>query len=214
MRLWIEALENRYFPCGTRILILETRLHFFYVQYTLIIQGKIHSGVTQKKPKPNGCLTFVSRKKLQRFVFTLATQLTGFLLEEPDLGLDRIGSHTEENFIGSVRAICHGDNRLDNVQHQVPRVEFARSQLSVLGIKRKIAKGVNLGGISIARSGGFEMVLEGTWASFAAELLNFSGTKDWVICGGAPESHRSSGFIDQIWKRMDLAPLDARSSRV
>jgi hypothetical protein len=64
----------------------------------------------------------------------------------------------------------------------------------------------------MARSDRVEMVLEGTSASFAAELLNFSGTKDWVICGGAPESHLSGGFIGQIWRLMDLAPLDARIS--
>jgi hypothetical protein len=104
---------------GARILILETLLHFCHLQCTLIIQAKINSAVTQKKSKHNICLTFVSRKKLQRFVCALSSQLTGFLLEEPDLGLDRIGSQTEENFIGSVRSICLGDNRLDNVQHQV-----------------------------------------------------------------------------------------------
>jgi hypothetical protein len=146
---------------------------------------------------------------MQKFVCTLSAQLTGFLLEEPDLGLDRIWSYPEGNFIGSVRSICHGDNQLDNVEHQMSRSEFARSRLSVLGVERKIAKRVNLGGISMARSVGIEMVLEGTSASFAAELLNFSGTKDWVICDGAPEFHPSCGFLDQIWKVMDLSPLDA-----
>jgi hypothetical protein len=159
-------------------------------------------------------MTFVSRKKLQRFVCTLSAQLTGFFLEESDLGLDRIGFPTEENSIGSIRSICHGDNRLDNVQHQVARFEFARSRLSVLGVERKIAKRVNLGGMSTARSDGVEMVLEGTSASFAANLLNFSGAKDCVICGGAPEFRPSCGLINQIWKLMDLAPGNARFSRV
>jgi hypothetical protein len=130
--------------------------------------------------------------------------LRGFFLEQLDLGLDRIGSHTEENFIGRVRSTCHGNNRLDNVQHQVARFEFARSQLSVLGIERKIAKRFNLGGISTVRSDGVEMVIEGILTYFAAELLNFLGTKDWVICRSAPESHSSCEFIDQIWKHMDL----------
>jgi hypothetical protein len=49
MGLWSEALENRHFPWGARILNLETLLHFIYVQYTLIIQGKINSAVYQKK---------------------------------------------------------------------------------------------------------------------------------------------------------------------
>jgi hypothetical protein len=77
-----------------------------------------------------------------------------------------------ENFIDSVRSICHGDNRLDNVQHQVAQFQFARFRLSVLGVERKIAKCANLGDISIARSDGVEMVLEGTAASFVVELLN------------------------------------------
>jgi hypothetical protein len=87
----------------------------------------------------------------------------------------------------------------------VARFEFTRSQLSVLGVERKIAKRVNLGGILMARSDGVEMVLEGTSTSFTAELLNFSGTKERAICGVAPEFHPSCGFIDQIWKLMDLA---------
>jgi hypothetical protein len=56
-------------------------------------------------------------------------------------------------------------------------------------------------------------VLQGTPAVFAAELLNFSSTKGWVIAGLGPESGPSCGFMDQIWKRMELAPLDARFGR-
>jgi hypothetical protein len=115
MGLWSEAFESRHFPRGTRILIFETLLHCLYVQYTLIIQGKTNSAVTQKKSKRNGCLTCVSRKKLQRFGCTLSAQLTRFLIEGPNLGMEQIGSHSEENFIGSVRPICHGHNRHDNV---------------------------------------------------------------------------------------------------
>jgi hypothetical protein len=66
MGLWSEAFKNRHFPRGTRILILENTSVFFYVQYMLIIRGNINSVVIQKKSKRNGCLLFVSRKKLQR----------------------------------------------------------------------------------------------------------------------------------------------------
>jgi hypothetical protein len=48
MELWSEALENRHFPWVTRILILETLLPFFYVQYMLIIQGKTNPGSFRK----------------------------------------------------------------------------------------------------------------------------------------------------------------------
>jgi hypothetical protein len=75
----------------------------------------------------------------------------------------------------------------------------------VLGVERKIAKRVNLGGISIARKDLVQIVLDGTSASFAAKLLNFWGTEDWVMCGGAPESYHSCRLIGQIWKLMNLA---------
>jgi hypothetical protein len=102
--------------------------------------------VTQKKAARKTYVTFVSRKKLERFICTLSVQLTGILLEDPELGLDWIGSHTEENLIGNIRFICYGDNRMDNVKHQVARFELARVKLAGIGLEREIAKRVNLGG--------------------------------------------------------------------
>jgi hypothetical protein len=89
----------------------------------------------------NGYVTFVSRKKLERFICTISGQLTGVALEDPDLGLDRIGSHIEENFIGNMRSICHGDDRIDNMKHQMARFKLARIE-----VESKIAKRVNLKG--------------------------------------------------------------------
>jgi hypothetical protein len=51
MGLWSEALKNRHFPRGTRILFFEILLRFLYVQYMLIIQGNINSAVAQKSQK-------------------------------------------------------------------------------------------------------------------------------------------------------------------
>jgi hypothetical protein len=173
-------------------------MDFFYVQYSLIIENKKHHLVTQKKAAGKAYVTFVSREKLERFICTLFGQLTGILLEDPELGLDRIGSHTEDNLIGDICSICHGDNRMDNVKQQVARFELARAKLAGIGVERKIAKHVNLGSISLGRSDGVDKVFQGTPAAFAAELLNFSNTKEWVIAGLGPESYPSCGFIDQI----------------
>jgi hypothetical protein len=213
MALWSEAIENRLFSWEHRIAILETLMNYFYVQYEYIMKKK-YSGVAQKRTSSNSYVTFVSKKKLQRFLCTLAGQYTGILLEDPNLGLDRIGSHTEENFIGNIRSICHCDNRIDNVEHQVARFELARSQLCGIGVERKIAKRVNLGGISFRRGEGVEMELQGTPASFAAELLNLSHMQECFIGGRQPDSYPACGFIDQIWHLMKQSPLDARFSRV
>jgi hypothetical protein len=120
------------------MVLLETLMDYVYVQYQLIIQKKKHSTVAQKNNFNNGCMTFVSREKLQRFICTISGQLKGVALEDPDLLLDRIGSHTEENLIGNIRSICHGDNRIDNVEHQLARFELARSKLALIGVKKKI----------------------------------------------------------------------------
>jgi hypothetical protein len=64
--LWTEAVENRLFNSDTRILILETLMDFFYVQYSLIIENKKRRLITQKKVAGKTYVTFVSRKKLER----------------------------------------------------------------------------------------------------------------------------------------------------
>jgi hypothetical protein len=64
----------------------------------------------------------------------------GTLSDDPDLGLDRIGSQTEKTFIGNIYCICHGDHRFDNVTDQFARFARARAYLSELGIETRIAK--------------------------------------------------------------------------
>jgi hypothetical protein len=82
---------------------------------------------------------------LQRFICIIAGQLAEMQVPEGDIALDRTGSHTEENFIGKIRSICHGDNRFDTVRHRAVWFEYARARLSILGVERKSAKRVNLG---------------------------------------------------------------------
>jgi hypothetical protein len=81
-------------------------MDFFDVQYSFIIENQKHCLVTQKNTAGKTYVTFVSKKKLERFICTLFGQLTGTLLEDPELGLDRIECHTEENLIGNFRSIC------------------------------------------------------------------------------------------------------------
>jgi hypothetical protein len=59
-------------------------------QCPFIIKNKKHRLVTQKKAAGKIYVTFVSRKKLEKFICTLSGQLTGILLEDPESGLDRI----------------------------------------------------------------------------------------------------------------------------
>jgi hypothetical protein len=101
------------------------------------------------------------------------------------------------------------------VIYQLARFELARSQLQGIGIgiERKIAKRVNLGGVSLKQDDWVDFVLQGTSSDFAADLLKFAGITGWTIAGTGPESFAPCDFINQIWSLIECAPLDAPFSR-
>jgi hypothetical protein len=70
MGLWVEAMENRYFDVEIRALIIETLLLFALIQESLMEL----SGLREKPKAYDHHVTFASRAKLRRFVYTLAAQ--------------------------------------------------------------------------------------------------------------------------------------------
>jgi hypothetical protein len=78
--LWTVAIENR-----TRLVIIETLLLFF-----LIFLMPFSSPLVREQSSVRICTVTVC---------TLAVQYVALLTNDPHLGLDRNGSHTEENFI-------------------------------------------------------------------------------------------------------------------
>jgi hypothetical protein len=87
----------------------------------------------------SGRVCFAPEKKLQRFICTMAGQLARMQLREGDYGLERIGSQSEEHFIGNIRSMCHDENRFDTVRHEVARFEYARTRLPISADERTIA---------------------------------------------------------------------------
>jgi hypothetical protein len=49
--------------------------------------------------------------KLRHFVWTPGSQLSALRSGNMNLGLDRIVSHTDKNYLCNIRSICHGVNR-------------------------------------------------------------------------------------------------------
>jgi hypothetical protein len=129
------------------------------------------SGLREKPKAYDHHVTFASRAKLRRFVCTLTAQLLSLRSGNSNLGLDRIGSHTEENYIGNIRSTCHGDNRPVTVSRQISRFELTCRLLSEPLIERHIAKRVNLGGVSVTTKSDLHFSLDGSSADFAIELL-------------------------------------------
>jgi hypothetical protein len=64
----------------------------------------------EKPNRLNQHITFATCRKLRRFACTLEAQLISLQRRNSNLGLDGIGSHTVENYIGNIQSICHGDN--------------------------------------------------------------------------------------------------------
>jgi hypothetical protein len=103
------------------------------------------------------------------------------LVHDPDLGIDRIGSQTEENVIGKIRSIAHGDHQFENGTHQVAQFELARAKMSQLRIEKKIAKRFNLGRISLGTDDCIDLELEGTSTCFAVDLMKLAGRTDLTV---------------------------------
>jgi hypothetical protein len=106
MALWVEALENRHLSLDMRSTIIVTLLLFFCIQESLM-----DSTTLREKPnRLNQHVTFATRRKLCRFVFTRTAQLIALQSGNCNLGLDGIGWYMVENYIGNIQSICHGDN--------------------------------------------------------------------------------------------------------
>jgi hypothetical protein len=121
MALWVEILENRHFSLDTRSTIIETLVLFFCIQESLTER-------TTLREKPNRLgqdVSFARHGKLRRFVYILAAQLIALQSGNSTLGLDPIGSHTIENYVGNIQSICHDDKLAITVEHQVSRIELA-----------------------------------------------------------------------------------------
>jgi hypothetical protein len=183
--LWMEAVENPNFSLETRMVIIDTLLLFFMTLGKLM-KAVTNSPLRQKKQGQGSNVTFATENKIKRFVCTLFAQRAALGSGDVNLGLDRIGSHTEENYIGNIRRICHGDNRTVTVKHQVSRFEIARHVLQCYKIERKITKRANLGGVNLshANTSGFVYTM-GSPSEFARELLWKAGIRREQLLKGA-----------------------------
>jgi hypothetical protein len=70
----------------------------------------------EKPNRLNQGVAFATCRKLRRFACTLEAQLISLQRGNSNLGLDRTGSHTVENYIGNIQSICHGDHWAVNAE--------------------------------------------------------------------------------------------------
>jgi hypothetical protein len=69
------------------------------------------------------------------------------------LGLDRIGSHVEENYIEIIRQCCCSNNQAETVFRAVARLDFIKFRLPALVYRPQLSLLANLGGVRITEDG-------------------------------------------------------------
>jgi hypothetical protein len=82
MTSWVEAIENQYLNVHAHSAMIESLIELTCLR--------------EKRYRSNRDVTFA---------------ILALRSGNPDLTPDRIGLHTEKNYIGNIRSICHGDNR-------------------------------------------------------------------------------------------------------
>lgn len=156
--VWNECLLNDFFSLKLRTFLLEIVLRIFikierYMKVNL--PGKF-IGYRKSDNKPY--VFFVSPTKIKRIILTLLGQMAVLLKKNPKFALDRAGSHVEENFIGTIRDLCDGDNRYSTILHNLARFEYIIRYSENQFYKPK-AKRLNLGGVHI-KVDGFDTTFE------------------------------------------------------
>jgi hypothetical protein len=149
--IWEKSLLNQELSMSMRLFMLQMVSYFMYEIHFTIQQLKEQRTlrVTEKKTALSSDVTFATLSKLRRMILTVLGQIYAISFFPSRLGLDRIGSHIEENYIGILRQRCCSNNQAETVFRAVARLEFVKSRLPLLGYRAQLSSRANLGGVRI-----------------------------------------------------------------
>lgn len=151
--LWNESIFNQKISPQTKIYFLLIALCIFFrieLYYNCV---EYNSTVYEKKGVDHPFISMVTKDKLPRIVNTLLVMIKE--IEESNdgtLGLNRLGSHVIENYIGRIRSLCHQDNRFETVLHNVARYELIVREFDQCFLVYK-PRHTNPGGCILTQSG-------------------------------------------------------------
>jgi hypothetical protein len=109
--------------------------------------------VTEKKTAHLSHVTVATLSKLKRMILTVLSQISAINFFPHRLGLDRIGSHVEENYIGIIKQRCCSNNQVEKVFLAVARLEFVKSRLPALDYRPQLSSRANISGVRITEDG-------------------------------------------------------------
>jgi hypothetical protein len=86
-------------------------------------------------------------------ILTVLGQIYAINFFPSRLGLDWIGSHIEENYIGIIHQRCCLSNQAETVFRAITRLEIVKSRLPLLGSRAQWSSWANLGGVRRTENG-------------------------------------------------------------
>lgn len=123
--LWNEAIFNEKISPKTRLYFLFITLCIFSRLESFYNSKEFDQKVFEKKGIDHQFISFITKDKIIRIINTLIVIIKEIISSsDGKLGLNRLGSHTIENFIGRIRSLCHQDNRFETVLHNLSRYEL------------------------------------------------------------------------------------------
>jgi hypothetical protein len=153
--VWEELLLRQELSMSMRLFMLQVVFYFMYEMHFAIHQMKEQRTlrVTEKKSAHSSHVIVATLSKLKRMILTELGQIDAINFFPHRLGLDGIGSHVKENYIGVIRQRCCSNGQAETVFWAVARLEFVKSHLPALGYRPQLSSRANLGGVRITEDG-------------------------------------------------------------
>jgi hypothetical protein len=153
--IWEESLLRQELSMSMRLFMLQVVSYFMSEMHFAIHQLKEQRTlrVTEKKTAHSSHVTVATFSKLKRMILTVLGQISAINFFPRRPGLDRLGSHVEENSIRIIRQRCCSNNQAETVFRAVARLECIKSRLPALGYQPQLSSRANLGGVRIADDG-------------------------------------------------------------
>jgi hypothetical protein len=153
--LWQSALLKKSFSKEMRQILLEVVFCLIWEDYCLILSLRRSGRLTVgEKRTVNSCDgTLAPLGKMRRILITILVQINAIRFHSDTLGLDHIGSHIGENYIGTIRQRCRHNHKHETVFRAVSRIEFVKFHMPDLGFVCQLSSRANLGGTRLTSSG-------------------------------------------------------------
>lgn len=187
--LWNESVLNPHLSNNTRVYFLSIIYEFFKQIYVIYKTCRFDASV-KFQSKTSLFVCFMQVHKIVRIINTLVATINEIVNVGFVVGLDRIGSHVIENYIGKIRYLCNADNRYETVLYNLARYEFImhESKRNYLQLKEKREN-----------PGGCQTRGNDDGASFCIEKFHsFQVAYDLLVIIGLKKSYEGSILNDFI----------------